>query len=284
MLIAMFGMLAAGLFSLMLIREKQYRPASTGRHFPTALMMEKAPQGNLIPTTIPKSVPVVKVPILMYHYVEIVRDPKDTIRRGLDILPTTFDAQIATLVSHGYTTLFMNDLADYFNGKLKLPDKPIILTFDDGYRDFYTDAFPVLQKYHVKATSYVVPGFLGGPNYMTKDQVKAIAESGIVEVAAHTIHHVNLKNAPQHVLENEISGSKIQLEQLIGKPVTDFAYPYGLYDNASVVAVAAAGFATAVTTRPGELEGKDYRYTLTRLRPGGRVGDVLITWLNSIKN
>ncbi len=235
------------------------------------------------PTARPVLVQPVRVPILMYHYVEIVKDPKDTIREGLDILPKTMDAQIATFLSHGYTPIFMSDLAAYLDGKGTLPDKPIVFTFDDGYRDFYTDAYPILQKYHVKATSYVVPGFLDKPNYMTKQEVMDIASSGLVEVAAHTVHHVSLKGISPQLLHAEIYGSKTQLEHLIGKPVIDFAYPYGSYDSAAVIAVSAAGFRTATTTRPGIIQSPDYRFTLLRLRPGARTGTYLISWLESIK-
>ncbi len=242
------------------------------------------PRPTPIPTPIPRIVTPVRVPILMYHYVEIVQDKRDTIRRGLDILPTTIDAEIATLLTHKYTPIFMSDLADYLDGKSSLPEKPIVLTFDDGYRDFYTDAYPILKKYHVKATAYVVPGFLNRPNYMTKDQVKEVAASDLIEIAAHTVHHVNLRGTQPALLTTEINESKNLLEQLIDKPVTDFAYPYGLYNQIVISAVAAAGYRTAVTTKPGDLQTKDTRFELLRLRPGGRVGIAFISWLESIKN
>lgn len=225
----------------------------------------------------------VRVPILMYHYVEVVQDPKDTIRRGLDILPSTLSVELRTLLNHGYTPIFMSDLAKYLDGKSTLPDKPVVLTFDDGYRDFYTNAYPVLEQYHIKATAYIVPGFLDKPNYMTKQQVIDVAASGIVEIAAHTMHHPNLKGIQPHLLTSEIDESKKELEQMIGRPVTDFAYPYGLYDTAAVMEVASAGFRTAVTTKPGVMQSPEYRFTLPRLRPGARTGDALITWLESIK-
>lgn len=226
----------------------------------------------------------VRIPILMYHYVEMPIDPKDTIRRGLDILPSTFDSQVSTLLQHGYSPLFMSDLAQYFDGKTSLPAKPIILTFDDGYRDFYTDAYPILLKHQVKATAYIISGVLGKNNYMTAQQVKEIASSGVVEVAAHTVHHVNLKGAPQQELAREIDQSKISLEQLTGRAVIDFAYPYGAFDDRAIDAVISAGFHTAVTTRAGVSHGPGDRFVLARLRPGARTGEELISWLNEVKN
>lgn len=229
----------------------------------------------------PTPVPPVRVPILMYHYVEVPTDPKDTIRRGLDILPHTFEMQVTTLLDHGYTPIFMSDLARYFDGKTMLPEKPIILTFDDGYRDFYTDAYPILRKYHVKATSYVISGFLEGRNYMTRSQVRDVAASGLVEIAAHTVHHPNMKGLSDKVLTDEVSQSRIELEKLTGKSIIDFAYPYGAYDDNAIHAVSVAGFHTAVITKPGDFQNKDERFVLPRLRPGARVGETLISWLNA---
>lgn len=233
-----------------------------------------------IPTPTPPPDPV-RVPILMYHYVEVPTDPKDTLRRSLDVFPSTFESQLSTLLSHGYTPIFMKDLASHFEGKQQLPAKPIILTFDDGYRDFYTDAYPILQKYHVKATNYVISGFLGYPNYMTKDQVQAISSSGLVEVAAHTVHHVYLKDQKPDVIEREMVESKVALEQLINTSVINFAYPYGALDENAVQLASRSGFSTAVSTKPGIEQSRNERFILPRLRPGGRTGDTLIAWLES---
>ena len=100
----------------------------------------------------------VKVPILLYHYVEYVKDKGDTIRQSLDIVPRVFEEQIQTLLSDSYTFITMDELADYLDGEQSLPPKPIIITFDDGYRDLRTDVLPILQKYHVKAVAYIVSG------------------------------------------------------------------------------------------------------------------------------
>lgn len=225
----------------------------------------------------------VRVPILLYHYVEIVADPRDTLRKNLGIVPSLLTAQITTLLAHGYTPIFMKDLARYFQGKSTLPDRPIVLTFDDGYRDFYTVVYPILVKNHVKATAYVVPGFLDTPNYMTKRQVVDVAMSGLVEVAAHTVHHINLKGLNHQAQVAEILSSKSDLEQLIGVPVVDFAYPYGSYDQQAVDVVASGGFSTAVTTKQGEVHTFGSRYELPRIRPGVRTGEALISWIESVQ-
>ena len=226
----------------------------------------------------------IRVPILMYHYVEYVKDKGDTIRQGLDITPYTFEEEIKTLEDAGYTFITNAEVADALSGKMTLPGKPVVLTFDDGYRDFYTDVYPILKKYHIKATAYIITGFLGYPNNMSAAEVKEIADSGLVEIGAHTVHHAWLKGLPQQTLSYEVNQSKKTLEELTGKPVVSFAYPYGVFDVAAIQALASAGFTSGVSTVPGVDQYQIHRYFLYRLRPGGRVGENLLRWLENIKN
>lgn len=221
-----------------------------------------------------------RVPILMYHYVEYVRDKKDTIRQLLDIVPAIFIEQIQTLQQAGYTFMTAAELGEVIDGTRQLPPKPILLTFDDGHRDFYTDVLPILEKYHVKATSYVISGFLGGSDFMTPEQVQEVAKSGLVDVGAHTVHHIALAKKPLATVQYELTTSKLAIEALIHKKVVSFAYPYGSFDKQAIQAVEAAGFTTAVSTVPGIDVNQQNRYFLYRLRPGTRTGKVLLNWLS----
>lgn len=222
-----------------------------------------------------------RVPILMYHYIEYVTDTRDTIRQSLDIRPITFEDQLKTLINANYTFLTASEFADILAGKRNMPTNPILLTFDDGYRDFYTDAYPLLKKYHVNATAYIISGVLDKPNYMFNWQVREIASDGLVEIAAHTVHHLWLKGLPPAKVQEEIFGSKAQLEKLIGKPVVSFAYPYGAFDSGTIALVQQAGFTSAVSTLPGITQGQENKFYLFRLRPGGATGNVLLSWLNT---
>jgi peptidoglycan/xylan/chitin deacetylase (PgdA/CDA1 family) len=221
----------------------------------------------------------VKVPILVYHYVEYVKDKGDTIRQGLDIVPSVFENQIQTLIADSYTPITIDTLADYLDGKAQLPPKPIILTFDDGYKDFYTDVLPLLVKYHVKAVAYIVPDFLDKPNFMTTQQLRGVGESGLVEIAAHTLHHVNLKSVNAERAQEEISESKTALEKILGKPVHNFAYPYGDFNQAVIDLVKKAGYRTAVSVVSGTIHSEQDRYFVYRLRTGARIGTALTSWL-----
>lgn len=225
-----------------------------------------------------------RIPILLYHYVEYVKDRGDKIRISLNIEPDIFDAQVKTLKEAGYTFLTPNQIPNFFNDKINLPKKPIILTFDDGYRDFYTDVFPILKKYNVKAVAYIVPGFLGKPNNLTHSQLKEIANSGLVEIAAHTVNHPNLKGLTKKRLKFEVEQSKIDLENELHIPVISFAYPYGAFDLNAIQAVKDAGFKTAVSTVAGVDINKENIFFIYRIRPGVRTEQYLLNFLEQVKD
>lgn len=220
-----------------------------------------------------------KIPILLYHYVEYVKDPGDTIRKSLDILPPTFDLEVKTLKNAGYEFITTKDLADALDDKINISSKSAILTFDDGYRDFYTDVFPILKKYQVKAVAYIVPNFLDKPNNLTTWQLKEIASSGLVEIGAHTMDHAYLKGLSVRRLQYEVVESKKTLEKLLGIQIVSFAYPYGAFDHEAIDEVKKAGFTSAVTTVAGNFSMDINRFFLYRLRPGGRVGRALLNAL-----
>lgn len=242
--------------------------------------------GVQYPTTqtlrsLPKSV---HVPILMYHYVEYVKDKGDTIRQSLDTTPYTLEQEIIALQNAGYTFMTNKELSDVLDGARRLPPKAIVLTFDDGYRDFFTDAYPILKKYNVKATIYLIAGFTGYKNNLTEEEIKAIAADGLVEIGAHTVHHTWLKGISLKSLADEVIESKKMLEELTGKQVVSFAYPYGSFDVPAIEAVHQAGFTSAVTTVPGIDQLQTHRYFLYRLRPGGRTGEAFLSWLDQVKD
>lgn len=227
--------------------------------------------------------PTYHIPILMYHYVEHVADRGDTIRISLNTLPEILDKQIATLVAAHYDFINASELADVLDGITPPPPKPIMLTFDDGYRDFYTDALPILKKYHVKSVVYVISGFIDRPNNLTEAQLQEIANSGLVEIGAHSVNHLALAGLNMKQAQAEISNSRIQLEKDLGKPVTTFAYPYGSFNIESIQLVKQAGYRTAVSTVPGHDINNSVRFLAYRLRPGSATGAQLLSFLENTK-
>lgn len=225
------------------------------------------------------SVATFRVPILLYHYVEYVKDKGDTIRQSLNINPYIFEKQIQTLKDAGYAFITAGDLGKFLDADMPLPRKPIIITFDDGYEDFYTDVLPILKKYNVKATAYIVAGVVGKLNYMSKDEIGKTIESGLVEIGAHSMHHKYLKGISYEEAKFEIEQSKKNLEHEFGVRVISFAYPYGAFDKQAIRLVKDAGFKTAASTVPGIDVSSLNKYFIFRLRPGARTGTELLQYL-----
>ena len=222
----------------------------------------------------------VRAPIFMYHYIEYVTDKNDTIRRKLDITPDILTSQIETLKSAGYTFINPTDLNLAISGKRKLPQKIIMLTFDDGYMDFYTNVYPILKKEQVKGTVYVIPNFLDRPNFMFTFQLKEVAKSPFVEIGAHTMDHLWLKGIDKQKARYEIGQSRISLQKILNLPIDSFAYPYGAFDQQTIELVQGAGFTNAVSVVPGVMQTEENKYFLYRLRPGYRTGQVLLEYLS----
>jgi peptidoglycan/xylan/chitin deacetylase (PgdA/CDA1 family) len=222
---------------------------------------------------------VLRVPILMYHYVENVKDKRDTIRQSLNIPPYVFEQQVKMLKEDGYTFMTMSDLADVMDNRHLLPPKPIIFTFDDGHWDLFTEVLPILKKYDIRVTAYIISGFIGGSDFLSKNQLSEIIKSGNVEIGAHTVHHISLAKKLLPLVQYEVATSKKQLEDAYHISVVSFAYPSGSFDNQAMDVVKKAGFATAVSTVPGIEQHQSNRYYLYRLRPGARTGKILLSYL-----
>lgn len=220
-----------------------------------------------------------RVPVLLYHYIEYVQDKRDTIRQKLDVTPYTFEQEVLTLKNAGYTFITAKELGNVLDGETSMPPKPILLTFDDGHRDFYTDVLPILKKYNIKATAYIIPGFTDGSDFMTQQQIQEVNNSGLVDIGSHTIHHISLKGKKADLVHREVEISKQMLEQTYNIKVVSFAYPNGAFDEQAADIVKNAGYSTSVSTIPGEDVNQANRFFIFRLRPGGRIGQNLLNYL-----
>jgi peptidoglycan/xylan/chitin deacetylase (PgdA/CDA1 family) len=210
----------------------------------------------------------VRVPILMYHYIRVSPNPSDRLGFNLSVTPADFSRQMDWLAENGYHPVDFDDLRGYLLGREDLPSRPVILTFDDGYRDMYTTAFPILRSHQFKAVSYIVSGFVNSPQYVTADQVMEMDVNGI-QIGAHTVSHADLTRVSAPDLRREVFESKASLEALVGHPVLDFCYPTGKFNDAVVRIVQEAGFQTATTTQPGVAHSAAERFVWTRVRVSG---------------
>ena len=213
----------------------------------------------------------VKVPILTYHYIRVNPDSRDRLGFALSVTPDDFAAQMDWLASNGFHPVTPADLYAYLNGTRGLPSRPVILSFDDGYADFYTTALPILRAHDFTAVAYIVSGFVGQSGYMTAAQVVEADRRGI-EIGSHTVHHANLAKAATGNVTFELVASKQALEQLLGHPVNSFCYPSGQYNGSVAAAVQAAGYSNATTTAFGFVHYMSDRYRWSRLRISGGEG------------
>ena len=194
--------------------------------------------------TTPK--PIWSVPILMYHYVRTVDASADPLGFRLSVTHEQFSQQLDWLQSQGYHTI---DPSELLQSK-PLPAKSVLITFDDGYEDFYTDAWPVLKTHDFGAMLFVVTGFFGKSEYVTKAQVAELSNQSVI-IGAHTILHVNLTTQTPEKLQQELVTPKADLQKIIDRPVPWVAYPSGKYDDTVLAATKAAGYTFGVTTHFG---------------------------------
>lgn len=182
------------------------------------------------PTPAPRGTPVtapIELPIFMYHHVAAAA-PAGEFEARLTVLTADFDAELAYLKCAGYTGITLAQLFDAIGGGVALPQKPVILTFDDGYSDAYTDAFPLLQQYGFPGAFSIITSAVGGGDgaYMTWDELKTMADAGM-EITSHTVSHPDLGTSDDATVRDELASSKAALEQRLGRPVRFLVYPSG---------------------------------------------------------
>lgn len=222
----------------------------------------------------------ISVPILMYHYIRPAPSIySDYLGYKLSVTPADFKAQMDWLSVNGYHPVDFNDLRSYFAGRVMLPNKPVVITFDDGYIDLYTTAYPILKSYKFKAVAYIVTGFVDQPRYVSGAQVIEMDHNGI-EIASHTVSHANLANTSLYWATYQLTASRTWLQQLVGHSVVDFAYPSGKYSAIVVGALQSTGYDTAVTEVGGTTHSRADRYLWTRVRVGG--GESLADFINGL--
>jgi peptidoglycan/xylan/chitin deacetylase (PgdA/CDA1 family) len=211
----------------------------------------------------------ISVPILMYHY---IRTPPsiatDRLGYNLSVSPADFGEQMHWLASHNYHPVTLNAVHAYFASRHALPSRPVVITLDDGYRDLYTTAFPILRAYNFKAVAFIVSGFVGKPGYVTAAQVVELGQQGI-EIASHTVDHPDLAHTSLPMVMYELLASKAWLQRLLRHSVVDFAYPSGRFNAQVIAALYLTGYTTAVTTMSGTYHSQTDRYVWTRVRVGG---------------
>jgi peptidoglycan/xylan/chitin deacetylase (PgdA/CDA1 family) len=221
--------------------------------------------GNANAASVARHAPV---PILMYHVVNVA--PASAPYPDLYVAPSIFRAQVRWLVRHGYHAVTLRQLLRHWDGGAPLPAKPIVLSFDDGYRSQYGIAAPALAAQDWPGVLDLQLSALGKPWGLAPRMVRELIAAGW-EIDSHTLTHRDLTTLSPADLTHEVAGSRAKLRRLFGVPADFFCYPAGRYDDAVVAAVERAGYLGATTTRFG-LARSSERFVLARVRIDGSDG------------
>lgn len=229
-----------------------------------------------------KTVPLDQPRILMYH---MIRGPLPGGRfNKMRVSPELFRQQIGWLHDEGWTFCFLSEVIENPSG----PPRRVVLTFDDGYRDNFVHALPVLEEFKARATLFPVihreagydwsthkkashaGGELGKEPKLSDAEIRRMLDSGLVELGGHSVMHANLPALPDGEAWNEIHGCKSALEASFGVRVPTFCYPFGLFGPREIELTRKAGFIGAVTTEQGI--GSADPFTLPRIKVSGTEG------------
>ena len=211
------------------------------------------------------------VPVLMYH--SITEDPPAA-TRSLSVRPASLTSQLQFLRDHGFTGLTFGDLCERSRSGAAMPDRPVVLTFDDGYADTHEEALRLLTEYGFPATVFVTTGWLrdagrwaaGRPpaRMMAWTQVQELSDCGI-EVAAHSHSHAQLDQLDDRMLRSELTLGKTLVEDRLGRPVPSFAYPFGYSSRRVRHSTESAGYRQAAAVSNDAACASDHAFAVPRL-------------------
>lgn len=197
-----------------------------------------------------------KIPILMYH--GILDSPWGV--ASLFVTKNQFESDMEYLKKNGYTSIFLKDINTAY-----MYNKPIIITFDDGYKDVYTNGLPLLTKYNMKATFFLISEWLDGKTYVNENMVKDMIDSGFIEIGSHTLSHAILGSLNSKAIEEEVKKSKENLEKRFKVKISSIAYPTGSYTD-EVIKISSNYYDYGVTTKVGFEDATNYIHNKLELK------------------
>jgi peptidoglycan/xylan/chitin deacetylase (PgdA/CDA1 family) len=212
-------------------------------------------------------------PVLAYHKIDY---PAEHIRiRGAFTAPERFAKQLRYIKNHGFVFYTASELIEHYLNHGEFPPKAVALTLDDGWKDNYTNAFPILKDFGVKATIFLVPSCIGQVTatvvgdgeqpreHLSREDILEMSQHGI-EFGSHSVNHKHLHQVSEDELKYEVEESKRQIEDLLQKSCKTFCYPAGFFNEEAKQAVEKAGYIAAFSTIYGDNERLDL-YALNRI-------------------
>jgi peptidoglycan/xylan/chitin deacetylase (PgdA/CDA1 family) len=214
--------------------------------------MKRTSSSNLDPRSI-------EVPVLMYHSINA------NSTNNLIITPQEFEKQISWLKDNGFTPLILDELYSMLTTGINVPRKPIVLTFDDGYEDNYTEAYSILKRYNFKATIFLITDAIGHAAHLKEPQIREMYANNI-DFQSHTASHHELNSLSFKKQLEELIQSRDAINKMLIKNTDYLCYPVGKYNEDTMRALKAAGYKMAFTTKPGFAKLSDGLYKATRVR------------------
>lgn len=253
-------------FYLIVKSDDEHVPAMPG-----AALQTDVPR-TYLPATLADGSRTIRVPSLMYHYVSWLpsSDPNMPLRKDLTVSPTDFEGMLKYLRDNGYHTITTKDLWWSLDQTAALPPKPVMLTFDDGYADAYSVVLPLLKMYGMTGTFFVTVNLVDRPGYLSRDQVRALADAGM-DVESHAMDHVSMMR-PLNDQIYQMCRARDFLSLWTGTDVRHFAYPSGDYNDQSGTALERCGYLSAYKKAGGSIQSSNAMYLLQRARVHGQSG------------
>lgn len=220
------------------------------------------------------------LPVIMYHSINPDRQNGSL----LVVTPENFRRQMDFLKKHRYNVISLEEAGRFIKNKKRPPARTIAITFDDGYQDNYTYAFPILKEYNFPATIFIVVNEVGNPpqKRLGWEEIKLMQDSGLITFGSHTANHPNLAGVSSpETMRDEIQGSKKILEEKLGRKVESFCYPGGRFTKAARQAAIDAGFKLAVATNPGKSIPNDDVFLIKRIRISKNCDNLFIFWVET---
>ena len=198
--------------------------------------------------------------VMVLNYHKVVDE-----HMSLSVPLADFEQHMKWLQEYGYTSITPEDLYEFIVNGRELPEKPVLITFDDGYKDNYTNAYPIMKKYGFKGTIFVVTGFLGVyDNYLTWEQAKELTDNGF-SIESHTHNHKSMTEASDDDISRELAKSRDTIKEKLGVEADFIAYPTGTYNLHIAELVKEAGYKGAFTIKYDNVSRDSNVYAIERV-------------------
>lgn len=204
-----------------------------------------------------------QVPVLCYHHIREPKAGQSESMKSYSVSPAQFAEQMKALKDSGYETILPNQLYNYLVHDGPLPPKPIMLTFDDTDEEQFTIGYKEMKKYGFKGVFFIMTISINRPRYMTKEQIKQLADEGNA-VESHTWDHHMVTKYQGEDWEKQFVKPRKTIEDITGKPATYFAYPFGLWNQRAIPELKKAGFKMAFSLST-KRDSTEPLYTIRRM-------------------